>query len=198
MLSCRRRSRRQHRRQAGDAARAQFDVSALYYQKSLYENADNKTSSAKYGYDLVRRTPGRKSPTRPILRQPAQFLRHAVRRQGRGDQWPLLRDGCRRRRRVSRQGRQAGLQLEAGIRRSTGSSTSTRPRPCRRNDHYLWTISAKASLPAPSPSTRLAGLGRLLQTDPKSSKSRGQCRVKVAPKGSSGKRTGWSGFHVSR
>ncbi|RUW40707.1 extracellular solute-binding protein, partial [Mesorhizobium sp. M8A.F.Ca.ET.021.01.1.1] len=34
--------------------RAQFDVSALYYQKSLYENADNKTKfKAKYGYDLV-------------------------------------------------------------------------------------------------------------------------------------------------
>jgi len=34
--------------------RAQFDVSALYYQKDLYEDADNKANfKAKFGYDLT-------------------------------------------------------------------------------------------------------------------------------------------------
>lgn len=34
--------------------RAQFDVSAMYYQKDLYANADNKSKfKEKYGYDLM-------------------------------------------------------------------------------------------------------------------------------------------------
>src|SRR5690606_11669300 len=34
--------------------RAQFDVSALYYQKSLYEDEENKRKfKDEYGYDLV-------------------------------------------------------------------------------------------------------------------------------------------------
>ncbi len=72
--------------------RAQFDVSALYYQKSLYtDDAKKAAFKAKYGYDLAPPDTWQQvSDQADVLRRSAEFLRHAVRRQGRGDQRPLL------------------------------------------------------------------------------------------------------------
>jgi len=71
--------------------RAQFDVSALYYQKSLYaDEAKKKAYKEKYGYDLAPPKTWKEVSANRFLRQSAEFLRHAVPRQGRGHQRPLL------------------------------------------------------------------------------------------------------------
>ncbi len=67
--------------------RAQFDVSALYYQKSLYtDDAKKAAFKAKYGY--ARAAGDVDAGVRPgaVLCRSAEFLRHPVCRQGRSDQ----------------------------------------------------------------------------------------------------------------
>ncbi len=73
--------------------RAQFDVSALYYQKSLYERRGQEDGlQGKVPARISpRRTPGKQvTDQAEFFASPAEFLRHAVRRQGRGHQRSLL------------------------------------------------------------------------------------------------------------
>ena len=166
--------------------RAQFDVSALYYQKSLYagrRQEDGLQGEVRQGPDAARHLGGGHRPGQ-VLRQPAEFLRHAVRRQGRGDQRPLLRNADRRRRRVSRQGRQAGLQLRS---RRPGARLVRQPlqgqgRAGRHHQLSLGRSRPGLCLRHLAHQSRLAGLGGFFN-DPKSSKVAGNVGVEGRAEG---------------
>ena len=166
--------------------RAQFDVSALYYQKSLYagrSQEDGVQGQIRLRPGAAGHLEGSDRPGR-VLRQPARFLRHPVRRQGRGDQRPLLRDGGRRGRRISRQGRQAGLQFRsrrAGA-RLVRQSLQGQGRSGRHHQLSLGRSRPGLCLGHRRHQPRLAGLGRLLQRS-EIVEGRRQCRRQGAAEG---------------
>ena len=72
--------------------RAQFDVSALYYQKSLYKDDAKKAAfKTKYGYDLAPPKTFKEFSDQAIFfSNPPNFFGTEYRRQGGGDQRTLL------------------------------------------------------------------------------------------------------------
>ncbi|WP_245472761.1 extracellular solute-binding protein, partial [Mesorhizobium sp. M7A.F.Ca.MR.148.00.0.0] len=178
--------------------RAQFDVSALYYQKSLYENADNKTKfKAKYGYDLVppdtwkEVTDQAEFFANPPNFYGTQFAGKEEAINGRFYEMVVAEGGEY----LDKDGKPV-FNSEAGIRALDWFVNLYKAKAVPAGTtNYLWddlgqgfasgTVAINLDWPG------WAGFFN----DPKSSKVAGNVGVKVAPKGSSGKRTGWSGFH---
>ncbi|RWC50698.1 MAG: sugar ABC transporter substrate-binding protein [Mesorhizobium sp.] len=178
--------------------RAQFDVSALYYQKSLYENADNKTKfKAKYGYDLVppdtwkEVTDQAEFFSNPPNFYGTQFAGKEEAINGRFYEMVVAEGGEY----LDKDGKPV-FNSEAGIRALDWFVNLYKAKAVPAGTtNYLWddlgqgfasgTVAINLDWPG------WAGFFN----DSKSSKVAGNVGVKVAPKGSSGKRTGWSGFH---
>ncbi|WP_095080849.1 ABC transporter substrate-binding protein [Mesorhizobium sophorae] len=178
--------------------RAQFDVSALYYQKNLYENADNKTKfKAKYGYDLVppdtwkEVTDQAEFFAKPPNFYGTQFAGKEEAINGRFYEMVVAEGGEY----LDKDGKPV-FNSEAGIRALDWFVNLYKVKAVPAGTtNYLWddlgqgfasgTVAINLDWPG------WAGFFN----DPKSSKVAGNVGVKVAPKGSSGKRTGWSGFH---
>ncbi|QPC94387.1 sugar ABC transporter substrate-binding protein [Mesorhizobium sp. INR15] len=178
--------------------RAQFDVSALYYQKSLYENADNKTKfKAKYGYDLMppdtwkEVTDQAEFFANPPNFYGTQFAGKEEAINGRFYEMVVAEGGEY----LDKDGKPV-FNSEAGIRALDWFVNLYKAKAVPAGTtNYLWddlgqgfasgTVAINLDWPG------WAGFFN----DPKSSKVAGNVGVKVAPKGSSGKRTGWSGFH---
>jgi multiple sugar transport system substrate-binding protein len=178
--------------------RAQFDVSALYYQKSLYENADNKTKfKAKYGYDLVppdtwkEVTDQAEFFANPPNFYGTQFAGKEEAINGRFYEMVVAEGGEY----LDKDGKPV-FNSEAGIRALDWFVNLYKAKAVPAGTtNYLWddlgqgfasgTVAINLDWPG------WAGFFN----DPQSSKVAGNVGVKVAPKGSSGKRTGGSGFH---
>ncbi|MEO9340616.1 sugar ABC transporter substrate-binding protein [Mesorhizobium sp. SB112] len=178
--------------------RAQFDVSALYYQKSLYEDEAKKTAfKEKYGKDL---TP---PDTWADVTEQAEFFANPP--DFYGTQFAGKEEAIN--------GRfyemlvaEGGEYLDAEGRPVFNSEAGV-----RALDWFVNLYKAKA-VPAGTTNYLWDDLGQGFASgaialnldwpgwagffnDPKSSKVAGNVGVKVQPKGSSGKRTGWSGHH---
>ncbi len=112
-----------------------------------------------------------------LFRQPAELLRHRVRRQGGGDQRALLRDGRRRGRRVSRRQGQARLQFGRGRARAqlVRRSLQGQGRAARHHQLSLGRSRPGLRLGHGRARSRLAGLGDLLQRS-EVLEGRRQCR----------------------
>lgn len=178
--------------------RAQFDVSALYYQKSLYENADNKTKfKAKYGYDLAppdtwkEVTDQAEFFANPPNFYGTQFAGKEEAINGRFYEMVVAEGGEY----LDKDGKPV-FNSEAGIRALDWFVNLYKAKAVPAGTtNYLWddlgqgfasgTVAINLDWPG------WAGFFN----DPKSSKVAGNVGVKVAPKGSAGVRTGWSGFH---
>ncbi|RUU61179.1 sugar ABC transporter substrate-binding protein [Mesorhizobium sp. M2C.T.Ca.TU.002.02.1.1] len=178
--------------------RAQFDVSALYYQKSLYENADNKTKfKAKYGYDLAppdtwkEVTDQAEFFANPPNFYGTQFAGKEEAINGRFYEMVIAEGGEY----LDKDGKPV-FNSEAGIRALDWFVNLYKAKAVPAGTtNYLWddlgqgfasgTVAINLDWPG------WAGFFN----DPKSSKVAGNVGVKVAPKGSAGVRTGWSGFH---
>ena len=178
--------------------RAQFDVSALYYQKSLYQDeAKKKAFKDKYGVEL---TP---PDTFDEMARQAEFFANPP--DFYGTQFAgkeeaingrfyemLVADGGEY---LDKDGKPA-FNSEAGVQALDWFVNLYKAKAVPAGTtNYLWddlgqgfasgTVAINLDWPG------WAGFFN----DPKSSKVAGNVGVKVQPKGSSGKRTGWSGFH---
>jgi len=178
--------------------RAQFDVSALYYQKSLYADEAKKTAyKEKYGTDLV------PPDTWEEVTKQAEFF--AAPPDFYGTQFAgkdegvvgrfyemLIAEGGEY---LDKDGKPA-FNSEAGVRALDWFVNLYKAKAVPAGTtNYVWddlgagfasgTIAINLDWPG------WAGFFN----DPKSSKVAGNVGVKVQPKGSSGKRTGWSGHH---
>ncbi|MBO3758702.1 sugar ABC transporter substrate-binding protein [Ciceribacter sp. L1K22] len=178
--------------------RAQFDVSALYYQKSLYQDDAKKAAfKEKYGYDLaVPETWQQVSDQAIFFASPPDFY---------GTQFAGKEEAIN--------GRfyemlvaEGGEYLDADGKPAFNSEAGV-----RALDWFVNLYKAKA-VPAGTTNYLWDDLGQGFASgtialnldwpgwasffnDPKSSKVAGNVGVEVQPKGSSGKRTGWSGHH---
>lgn len=178
--------------------RAQLDVSALYYQKSLYENADNKAKfKEKYGYDLVPPDTWKEVTDQAIFfANPPDFYgtQFAGKEEAINGRFyeMLVAEGGEY---LDKDGKPA-FNSEAGVRALDWFVNLYKAKAVPAGTtNYLWddlgqgfasgTIAINLDWPG------WAGFFN----DPKSSKVAGNVGVKVQPKGSSGKRTGWSGHH---
>ncbi len=178
--------------------RAQFDVSALYYQKSLYADEAKKAAfKKKYGYDLTPPDTWQQVADQAIFfSSPPDFY---------GTQFAGKEEAIN--------GRfyemlvaEGGQYLDADGKPSFNSEAGV-----RALDWFVNLYKAKA-VPAGTTNYLWDDLGQGFASgtiavnldwpgwasffnDPKSSKIAGNVGVKVQPAGSSGKRTGWSGHH---
>ncbi|MFB2549950.1 type 2 periplasmic-binding domain-containing protein [Ensifer soli] len=178
--------------------RAQFDVSALYYQKSLYEDDAKKAAfKEKYGYDLAPPDTWQQvTDQATFFASPPDFY---------GTQFAGKEEAIN--------GRfyemlvaEGGEYLDADGRPAFNSEAGV-----RALDWFVNLYKAKA-VPAGTTNYLWDDLGQGFASgtialnldwpgwatffnDPKSSKVAGNVGVKVQPAGSSGKRTGWSGHH---
>ncbi|MFK7859619.1 MAG: extracellular solute-binding protein [Granulosicoccus sp.] len=178
--------------------RAQFDVSALYYQKDLYENEDNKTKfMAEYGYELTPPDTWDQVADQAIFfADPpnfygTQFAGKDEAIVGRFYELVVAEGG-----QLFNDDWSPAFNSEAGMRAldwfvkvyqagATPKGTTS----------YLWdelgqgfasgTVAINLDWPG------WAGFFN----DPESSKIAGNVGVKVQPQGSAGVRTGWSGHH---
>jgi len=178
--------------------RAQFDVSALYYQKSLYSDEAKKAAyKEKTGEDL---TPP--DTWEEVTRQAeffasppdfygTQFAGKEEAINGRFYEMLVAEGGEY----LDADGKPA-FNSEAGVRALDWFVNLYKAKAVPAGTtNYLWddlgqgfasgTVAVNLDWPG------WAGFFN----DPKSSKVAGNVGVKVAPKGSSGKRTGWSGHH---
>ncbi|TWF41191.1 ABC transporter substrate-binding protein [Neorhizobium alkalisoli] len=178
--------------------RAQFDVSALYYQKSLYQDdAKKKAFKEKYGYDL---TP---PDTWQQVADQAAFFSHPP--DFYGTQFAGKEEAIN--------GRFYEMLVAEGgeYLDKDGKPAFNSDAGVRALDWFVKLYKAKA-VPAGTTNYLWDDLGQGFASgtialnldwpgwanffnDPKSSKVAGNVGVKVQPAGSSGKRTGWSGFH---
>ncbi|MCL6705862.1 hypothetical protein M8R20_02505 [Pseudomonas sp. R2.Fl] len=178
--------------------RAQFDVSALYYQKSLYTDEAKKAAfKEKYGYDLAPPDTWQQVSDQAIFfASPPDFY---------GTQFAGKEEAIN--------GRfyemlvaEGGEYLDAEGKPAFNSDAGV-----RALDWFVNLYKAKA-VPAGTTNYLWDDLGQGFASgtialnldwpgwatffnDPKSSKVAGNVGVEVQPKGSSGKRTGWSGHH---
>ena len=178
--------------------RAQFDVSALYYQKSLYNDEAKKTAfKAKYGYDLAPPKTWKEVSDQSIFfANPPNFF---------GTQFPgkeeaingrfyemLVAEGGEY---LDKDGKPA-FNSEAGVRALDWFVNMYKAKAVPAGvTNYLWddlgagfasgSIALDLDWPGWAPDFN----------DPKSSKVAGNVGVVVQPVGSSGKHTGWSGHH---
>lgn len=178
--------------------RAQFDVSALYYQKSLYQDeAKKKAFKEKYGYELTPPDTWQQvSDQATFFSSPPDFY---------GTQFAGKEEAINGRfyEMVVAEG---GEYLDADGKPAFNSEAGV-----RALDWFVNMYKAKA-VPAGTTNYLWDDLGQGFASgtiavnldwpgwatffnDPKSSKVAGNVGVKVQPAGSSGKRTGWSGHH---
>lgn len=178
--------------------RAQFDVSALYYQKSLYaDETKKKAYKEKYGVEL---TPP--DTWDEVARQAeffanppdfygTQFAGKEEAINGRFYEMLVANGGEY----LGKDGKPA-FNSEAGVKALDWFVNLYKAKAVPAGTtNYLWddlgqgfasgTVAINLDWPG------WAGFFN----DPKSSKVAGNVGVKVAPKGSAGVRTGWSGFH---
>ncbi len=178
--------------------RAQFDVSALYYQKSLYQDEAKKAAfKEKYGYELTPPDTWQQvADQAAFFSKPPEFY---------GTQFAGKEEAIN--------GRfyemlvaEGGEYLDADGKPAFNSEAGV-----RALDWFVNLYKAKA-VPAGTTNYLWDDLGQGFASgtiainldwpgwasffnDPKSSKVAGNVGVKVQPAGSSGKRTGWSGHH---
>ncbi|KRB59475.1 sugar ABC transporter substrate-binding protein [Rhizobium sp. Root708] len=178
--------------------RAQFDVSALYYQKSLYQDDAKKAAfKEKYGYELTPPDTWQQvADQAAFFAKPPEFY---------GTQFAGKEEAIN--------GRfyemlvaEGGEYLDADGKPAFNSEAGV-----RALDWFVDLYKAKA-VPAGTTNYLWDDLGQGFASgtiainldwpgwasffnDPKSSKVAGNVGVKVQPAGSSGKRTGWSGHH---
>lgn len=178
--------------------RAQFDVSALYYQKSLYQDEAKKAAfKEKYGYDLTPPDTWQQvTDQATFFSSPPDFY---------GTQYAGKEEAINGRfyEMVVAEG---GEYLDADGKPAFNSEAGV-----RALDWFVNLYKAKA-VPAGTTNYLWDDLGQGFASgtiavnldwpgwasffnDPKSSKVAGNVGVKVQPAGSSGKRTGWSGHH---
>ncbi|MXN45386.1 sugar ABC transporter substrate-binding protein [Shinella kummerowiae] len=178
--------------------RAQFDVSALYYQKSLYQDDAKKAAfKEKYGYDLAPPDTWQQvTDQATFFSNPPDFYgtQYAGKEEAINGRFyeMLVAEG--------------GEYLDAD-----GKPTFNSEAGVRALDWFVNLYKAKA-VPAGTTNYLWDDLGQGFASgtiavnldwpgwasffnDPKSSKVAGNVGVKVQPAGSSGKRTGWSGHH---
>lgn len=178
--------------------RAQFDVSALYYQKSLYEDEDNKAKfKDQYGYDLTPPDTWQEvADQAKFFANPPDFYgtQFAGKEEAINGRFyeMLVAEGGEY---LDAEGRPA-FNSEAGVRALDWFVDLYKAKAVPAGTtNYLWddlgqgfasgTIAINLDWPG------WAGFFN----DPKSSKVAGNVGVKVQPEGSSGTRTGWSGHH---
>ncbi|WP_409456635.1 sugar ABC transporter substrate-binding protein [Rhizobium lusitanum] len=178
--------------------RAQFDVSALYYQKSLYNDEAKKTAfKAKYGYDLAPPKTWKEVSDQAIFfSNPPNFF---------GTQFPgkeeaingrfyemLVAEGGEY---LDKDGKPA-FNSEAGVRALDWFVNMYKAKAVPAGTtNYLWD-DLGAGFASGSIALDLDWPGWATYfNDPKSSKVAGNVGVVVQPVGSSGKHTGWSGHH---
>ncbi|WLR95056.1 sugar ABC transporter substrate-binding protein [Shinella zoogloeoides] len=178
--------------------RAQFDVSALYYQKSLYQDEAKKAAfKGKYGYDLAPPDTWQQvTDQATFFASPPDFYgtQYAGKEEAINGRFyeMLVAEG--------------GEYLDAD-----GKPVFNSEAGVRALDWFVNLYKAKA-VPAGTTNYLWDDLGQGFASgtiavnldwpgwasffnDPKSSKVAGNVGVKVQPAGSSGKRTGWSGHH---
>ncbi|GAA4162316.1 ABC transporter substrate-binding protein [Shinella granuli] len=178
--------------------RAQFDVSALYYQKSLYEDDAKKAAfKEKYGYDLAPPDTWQQVADQAVFfANPPDFYgtQYAGKEEainGRFYEMLVAEGGDY----LDADGKPA-FNSEAGVRALDWFVNLYKAKAVPvGTTNYLWddlgqgfasgTIAVNLDWP---------GWASFFN-DPKSSKVAGNVGVKVQPAGSSGKRTGWSGHH---
>ncbi|MGD9480089.1 sugar ABC transporter substrate-binding protein [Shinella sp. G-2] len=178
--------------------RAQFDVSALYYQKSLYQDEAKKTAfKEKYGYDLAPPDTWQQVTDQAIFfASPPDFYgtQYAGKEEAINGRFyeMLVAEGGEY---LNADGKPA-FNSEAGVRALDWFVNLYKAKAVPAGTtNYLWddlgqgfasgTIAVNLDWP---------GWASFFN-DPKSSKVAGNVGVKVQPAGSSGKRTGWSGHH---
>jgi multiple sugar transport system substrate-binding protein len=178
--------------------RAQFDVSALYYQKSLYQDEAKKAAfKEKFGYELTPPDTWQQvSDQATFFASPPDFYgtQYAGKEEAINGRFyeMLVAEG--------------GEYLDADGKPSFNSEAGV-----RALDWFVNLYKAKA-VPAGTTNYLWDDLGQGFASgtiavnldwpgwatffnDPKSSKVAGNVGVKVQPAGTSGKRTGWSGHH---
>ncbi|MDZ7602990.1 MAG: sugar ABC transporter substrate-binding protein [Hoeflea sp.] len=178
--------------------RAQFDVSALYYQKSLFADEANKTKfKEKYGYDLTPPDTWQQvSDQAAFFANPPEFYgtQYAGKEEAiNGRFYEMLRA-------------EGGEYLDAD-----GNPAFNSEAGVRALDWFVNLYNAKA-VPAGTTNYLWDDLGQGFASgtialnldwpgwagffnDPGASKVAGNVGVVAPPKGSSGARTGWSGHH---
>ncbi len=178
--------------------RAAFDVSVLYYQKDLYEDADNKEKfKAKYGYDLL--------PPDTLQQWKDQAIFFADPPNMYGTQYAGKEEAI-----VGRFYEilvaEGGEYLDEKGYPQFNSAAGQRALQWFKDLYqagavpkgtlsYLWD-DLGAGMTSGTIAINLDWPGWAAHfNDPKASKVAGNLGVKVQPKGSSGARTGWSGFH---
>ena len=178
--------------------RAQFDVSALYYQKSLYQDEAKKTAfKEKYGYDLTPPDTWQQvADQATFFANPPDFYgtQYAGKEEAINGRFyeMLVAEGGEY---LDAEGKPA-FNSEPGIRALDWFVNLYKAKAVPvGTTNYLWddlgqgfasgTIAINLDWP---------GWASFFN-DPKSSKVAGNVGVKVQPAGSSGKRTGWSGHH---
>ncbi|MCT7376992.1 ABC transporter substrate-binding protein [Chelativorans salis] len=178
--------------------RAQFDVSALYYLKSLYEDEENKAKfKDEYGYELTPPDTWQEVADQArFFANPPDFYgtQYAGKEEAINGRFyeMLVAEGGEY---LDAEGRPA-FNSEAGVRALDWFVDLYQAKAVPAGTtNYLWddlgqgfasgTIAINLDWPG------WAGFFN----DPESSKVAGNVGVKVQPKGSSGKRTGWSGHH---
>src|SRR6478736_1279962 len=178
--------------------RAQFDVSALYYQKSLYTDEAKKTAfKAKYGYDLTPPdTWAQVSDQAEFFAAPPNFYgtQFAGKEEAINGRFyeMLVAEGGEY---LDKDGRPA-LNSDAGVKALDWFVNLYKAKAVPPGTtNYLWDDLGQG-FASGSIALNLDWPGwASFFNDPKSSKVAGNVGIKVAPKGSSGKRTGWSGHH---
>lgn len=178
--------------------RAQFDVSALYYQKSLYTDEAKKTAfKAKYGYDLVppdtwqQVTDQAEFFASPPNFYGTQFAGKEEAINGRFFEMLVAEGGEY----LDKDGRPA-FNSDAGVKALDWFVNLYKAKAVPPGTtNYLWDDLGQG-FASGSIALNLDWPGwASFFNDPKSSKVAGNVGVKVQPAGSSGKRTGWSGHH---
>ena len=178
--------------------RAQFDVSALYYQKSLYQDEAKKAAfKEKYGYDLTPPDTWQQvADQATFFSSPPDFYgtQYAGKEEAINGRFyeMLVAEGGEY---LDAEGKPV-FNSEAGVRALDWFVNLYKAKAVPAGTtNYLWddlgqgfasgTIAVNLDWPG----------WATFFNDPKSSKVAGNVGVKVQPAGSSGKRTGWSGHH---
>lgn len=177
--------------------RAQFDVSALYYQKSLFnDEAKKKAFKEKYGYDLApAKTWKEVSDQAVFFADPpnfygTQFAGKEEAINGRFYEMLVAEGG-----EYLKDGKPA-FNSEAGVRALDWFVNLYKAKAVPAGTtNYLWD-ELGAGFASGTIAVNLDWPGWATYfNDPKSSKVAGNVGIAPAPTGSSGKRTGWSGHH---
>ncbi|HWT61912.1 MAG TPA: sugar ABC transporter substrate-binding protein [Ochrobactrum sp.] len=178
--------------------RAQFDVSALYYQKSLYEDDAKKAAfKEKYGYDLAPpKTWKEVSDQAVFFADPPNFYgtQFAGKEEAINGRFyeMLVAEGGEY---LDKDGKPA-FNSEAGVRALDWFVNLYKAKAVPAGTtNYLWD-ELGAGFASGTIAINLDWPGWATYfNDPKSSKVAGNVGIVPPPAGSSGKRTGWSGHH---